>query len=119
MSEKNGSDGSNGTGKGRTGRTTRMLEHAVQLSKEGKAVYVVAANELDALRLEREVGPLVRGVKFESADAFPELDWRTMTLPRAWPNVVVLVDHYAIEQRIGAALQMMTRYDLPQSFLNP
>lgn len=103
----------------RTGRTTRMLEHAVQLSNEGKAVYVVAANELDALRLKQQVGPLVRGVKFESADLFPELDWGTMTMLRAWPNVVVLVDHYAIEQRIGAALEMMTRYDLPQVAKEP
>jgi hypothetical protein len=36
-----------------------------------------------------------------------------MTLRGAHPNCIVLVDHFAIERRYAAVLEMMHRYDRP------
>lgn len=98
--------------KRQTGRTTRMIEHARALAGQGKAVYIIAVNDHDAGRIRRLVGVPNRGIKVETEESLPNFDWRTMQLKRAWPNCVVLVDHYAIEARITAQVEMMTRYDL-------
>ena len=89
-----------------------MIEHAHALAGQGKAVYIIAVNEHDAGRIRRLVGTPNHGIKVETEESLPNFDWRTMQLKRAWPNCVVLVDHYAIEARISAQIEMMTRYDL-------
>lgn len=98
-----------------TGRTTRMLEEALRLSSEGRAVYVVADNRAHAKTIEAQLAALSppehHGIKVEDGNRFPELDWVTMTMPRAHPNCAVLVDHYAVERRIVLMLQMMHRFD--------
>ncbi len=97
----------------KTGRTTRMLEEALRLAGEGYAVYVVVApgdqrRVMDALTL---LGKPRRGIKVETEAGLGNFDWQTMTLRGAWPNCVVLVDHYVIEQRFGAMLDMLRRFD--------
>jgi len=89
-----------------------MIEHAHTLAGQGKAVYIIAVNEHDAGRIRRLVGTPNRGIKVETEESLPNFDWRTMRLKGAWPNCIVLVDHYAIEARISAQVEMMTRYDL-------
>lgn len=98
-----------------TGRTTRMLQEAIRLALAGRAVYVVGANSAHAKTLEAQLAALSpperHGIKFEDATRFPELDWNTMTIRRAHPKCVVLVDHYAIERGIALMLEMMHRFD--------
>lgn len=89
-----------------------MIEHAHTLAGQGKAVCIIAVNEHDAGRIRRLVGTPNRGIKVETEESLPNFDWRTMRLKGAWPNCIVLVDHYAIEARISAQVEMMTRYDL-------
>lgn len=40
------------------------------------------------------------------------LDWNSLTAGGANSNIVVLVDHHAIEVRYSRQLEMMTRFDL-------
>lgn len=96
-----------------------MLEEAKRLALvERSAVYVVADNERDRRRLEIECfkeGEPNLGIKFETPDSLPNLDWRTLTLRGAHPNCVVLIDHHAIEDRFAAVIAMMHRFDLPNA----
>lgn len=98
-----------------------MLQEAFKLSKEGRAVYGVAVNEHDARRLRREIGGLAsvqdpphqpHGIKVETFEGLglgPNLE-----RPKGMhPNCAILVDHYAIEDRYAAVLQMLTRFEQP------
>ncbi len=95
----------------RTGRTTRMVQHAVELAKQGRAVYVVMANDHQAQEFQKII-PTQSGIKFETH--LSNLDWETMRLLGAHPNCVVLVDHYVIERRFSAMLEMLHAYDLTE-----
>ena len=106
----------------KTGRTTRMLLDALRLCHDGQAVYVVAANIADSARLNRMLDTLGRTedekdgpafVKVETGWSLGNLNWETLTLVGAYPNCVVLMDHYAIETHFSRMLEMLTRYDLP------
>lgn len=95
-----------------TGRTTRMLEEAVALSKEGRAVYVVAATMEHARMLHyMTVRPVAMDIQFESAASLGNLDWHTLRLAGAHPNCAVLIDHFAIESEFAPMLEMLHRYD--------
>ena len=98
-----------------SGRTTRMLEHAAELAKEGRAVYVVLASgahrKVVMEMFTSMYGEDTLGIKFEVADMLPELDWNTLTFRGAHPNTVVLVDHFVIERRYSHILDMLHRYD--------
>jgi len=95
-----------------TGRTTRMLEEAKALSTQGRAVYVVAANQHHAKQLACSLGKEWNGqIKIETEGSLGNLDWETLTLRGAHPNCVVLIDHYAIESRFARVLEMLHRYD--------
>lgn len=89
-----------------TGRTTRMLEEARQLSDEGRAVYIMAASSRHANQLRESFislfgeGP-VRGIKFEYPGSTGNFDWSTLRLTSAHPNCVVVADHYAAEQEVA------------------
>ena len=100
------------TDKRQTGRTTRMLEHARELSDHRRAVYVVAANERHAAQLRKQLGDEPHGIKVETEDSLGNLDWQTMTMRNAHPNCVLLVDHYVIESHFGRVIEMLTRYDV-------
>lgn len=102
----------------RTGRTTRMLEHAKQLALAGRAVYVIADNERDLRRLEIEcfkTGEPNLGIKFETQQSLGTFDWEQMRLIGAHPNCVVLVDHHAIEDKYARILEMLHAYDEPSA----
>jgi hypothetical protein len=107
-----------------TGRTTRMLRHAVNLARAGKAVYVIADNARDMHRLANEIHQFLpkrlpdgaifnHGIKFETPDTLGAFDWKKLTVPGAHPNCVFLVDHHAIEDRFRAVLEMLHAYDKP------
>lgn len=92
-----------------TGRTTRMLNRAIALAREGRAVYVLVDSEQEARRLWREI-PDELGIKVEFADN-PAFDWHLMQIRGAHPNCITLVDHYAIERRFKRLLEELHRYD--------
>lgn len=102
------------TEKRRTGRTTRMLEHAAELARQGRAVYVV---------FNMPAGPALRekypDISFETqASLGPSLDLEHLRLRGAHPNCVLLVDHYVIERRFGRLFEMMTAYDVGAAALD-
>lgn len=102
--------------KRRTGRTNRMLERAIVLACEGRAVYVVAADGRHVITLETMLDalnpPRGHGIQIENAQLFPDLNWEQVRLsPRAHPRCIVLIDHWAIESRFIKLLQEATRYD--------
>lgn len=90
-----------------------MLDAAVKLAEQGKAVYVVAATMQHAKQLEATGGEKAAklGIKFEAAGMLSNLDWNTLTLHGAHPNCKILVDHYAIESRFHCVLGMLHRFD--------
>lgn len=93
-----------------TGRTTRMLSHAQELQQEGRAVYVIAANAQHAAQL-KSLLPKDTTISVDTPETASNFDWFTLTLRRAHPNCVVLVDHFAIESRFAPMLKMLTAYD--------
>ena len=113
----------------RSGRTTRMLQHAIELQQQRRAVYVLGWDgaQADTLRdsLQREwlrmggVGDAPQSIKFESLQR-PEY-WNlqfmmNLRIPGAWPNCVWLVDHYAIERffrQLAKLQEMGVAYDPP------
>lgn len=100
-----------------SGRTTRMLEEAIRLASEGRAVYLVfpTLQRCESVKRGkmRELTGRERtpGIKFETPETLTNIDWHTMTLARAHPNCVLLVDHHVIEQRFAAMLKMLHRFD--------
>lgn len=92
-----------------TGRSTRLLEKAMYEAMCGRAVYVVALTDAHAKDLryrfgvlwEKHQGGRPHGVKFETPGRLGNFDWRTMSLPLAHPNCVLLLDHTVVERRIA------------------
>ena len=90
-----------------------MIEHARQLSKQGRAVYIIAINVNQAAYIQGDLGPeKPHGIKVETSGSFRNFDWESMTLRGAHPNSVVLVDHAAIEQKYARLLKELHAYDL-------
>lgn len=98
-----------------TGRTTRMIEHAKQLDREGRAVYILADNTREVHRIEILLGREKGGIKVETPETVGNLDWTTMRLRNGHPNHVVLVDNHTIEDRFSRVIQMLHAYDVPTS----
>jgi len=102
-----------------TGRTTRMLTEAFKLAKEGKAVYVLAANSEQMYYMERMADRLfgsgeasALGVKFETPASLTTFDFRTMQLKGAHPNCRTLIDHWTIESEYAIMLSELHRFDI-------
>lgn len=94
-----------------TGRTTRMVEHALDLARAGRAVYVVSRQYRE---LQREVDAKMPSSGILCEPTVPShFDWRTMRGLGSHPNCVWLVDHHVIEgdPQFAAMFEMMTRYD--------
>ena len=103
-----------------TGRTTRMLKEAYRLASDGRAVYVLACRQNDALKMEYDFDEMYGkgesrrlGIKFETPGGLPNFDFSTMRLRGAHPNCCVLVDHYTIESYYARILQELHRFDPP------
>lgn len=104
------------TGGARSGKTTRMVEKALELSRLGRAVYILAAHSNSALYirgiLQRLAPDENHGIKVESAP--PQgWDWDHMRLGGSHPNVATLVDHYLIETKYKKILDELHAYDRP------
>ena len=111
-----------------TGRTTRMLDQAVALAKQGRAVYVVAPSRqhvpqwedmlLDALIRGSVPQPSCLGIKIE-AGVPPQFDWDKMRVPGAHPNSVWLLDHFVAEREITHITQKIAYLEMLRMKLYP
>lgn len=98
----------------KTGRTTRMLEHAKKLAREGRTVYVIADNTRDMHQMEITCGEPKLGIKFMSVTSVPGyFDWERMRAVGMKEGAIVLVDHHAIEDKFSKVLEMLHAYDSP------
>lgn len=97
-----------------TGRTTRMLEHAIWLASQGRAVYIASESKLLADQLEqhrRGKAAWSTSIKIEPYYDL-DIDWETMTMRGAHKNCVLLIDHFVIERKFFRMLQMQEQYDV-------
>jgi hypothetical protein len=96
-----------------TGRTTRMLDEAKKLAKDGRAVYVVADSKQQAYYIRKMAGEDGEklGIKFESIGGLSNFDWDTMRTRGSHPNCVFLLDHFVIEARFSPIIEALHRYD--------
>lgn len=88
-----------------------MMQHAHQLAENGRAVYVVALNQLHVESLRRVVKP-GSGIKIESFEEIEqELDIYNCRLRYGHPNCVVLLDHAVIERYFLQLLNQLHAFD--------
>jgi hypothetical protein len=108
-----------------TGRTSRMLREAARLALAGQNVIVIASTHAQAHELwrktwdvgypgiEAHVGNLTvtfnngKTIKFKRASD-PFISWETGVVEGE--QAVVLVDHFAIEQKWGWVLEMWLKF---------
>jgi hypothetical protein len=110
-----------------TGRTTRLLQEAVSLAKEGKRVFVVSVGNTllrglcsfppelkEALRRFPPSPPagvrVGKGSVVFINSSSDVINWENLTL-RGYKDYVLLVDHYTIEQKFKPHLEMLFRYN--------
>lgn len=111
-----------------TGRSTRMLEYAVEQAKTGKRVIiysdshrlqnalideivklsVVLASQVDDRHMRVKLRIAVGEIVFARIDA--EFDWVLLRGQSVQPEVVTLVDHAAIERMYPAVTDMLYRF---------
>jgi hypothetical protein len=95
-----------------TGRTTRMMEAAIEAASMGRAVYVIVDSKEQGYALTRQYpNTLNLGIKFETFASLLNFDPVTMTLKGAHPHCVVFADHFAIEARYSKLMDELVRYD--------
>ena len=75
-----------------TGRTTRMLNDAIEHAGNGRAVYIVAATNEQAHKLKKMAGEHAAGIKFATPRTLRNIDWRMTPLSGSRPNCVVISD---------------------------
>ena len=102
-----------------TGRTTRMLNHAIECLAAGKQVHIVVAtmNEEYLMRnylLEKYQQQTIAGVLTFHGMYAKDIDWDRMTIYGLDKDrSVVLFDHHAVEEKIKPAFEVMHQFDLP------
>lgn len=95
-----------------TGRTTRMMQHAIEQAESGRAVYVVFSTmeEISLIKRDQRWRDKVGLLKLETPDSM-RLDWGVLRGPGMHINCVVLVDHHVIERKFGLMLEMLNKFD--------
>ena len=96
-----------------TGRTTRMVEEAIDLANKGRAVYILADNYNHAENIRELFGedPETYGIKIETEGDLGNFDWQTLSLRGAHKNCIVLIDHYTIENKFSRIIEALHKYD--------
>lgn len=112
----------------RTGRTSRMIDHAIDRALWGKYVTMYCDTAHGAKKLSRRIisvlaerkiisGILMDGLKIKIGDGCitserigPQFDWNSMRSFGVHPSVVSLVDHRAIEQRFPEIVNMLYQF---------
>lgn len=102
-----------------TGRTGRTVEEAVQLARNGRAVYILVHERRYIKQVQERVDKLwqhltgdflhLHGIKVETSADLGNWDWEKMHLHRAHPNTAVVLDHFLVEHRIAVLQEEMKR----------
>lgn len=107
----------------RTGRTTRMLEAAIEKARGGEDVYVVGRNPEQAKYLQLQVAgmtgtePFATRVRVGDGEITFETvtheswNWHTLRHTGMFPTVPVFLDHYALEGQFGHIIEAFHRWD--------
>lgn len=95
----------------KTGRTTRMMEEALAAKATGREVIVIVKDEAQRQHIEGNFD--TAGLRVEPINAHPHFDWRRLTIPGAGEKFAFFVDHYVIEEKFAAMLEMLHRFDPP------
>ena len=107
----------------RTGRTTRMLEAAIEMAKGGEYVAVVARDQEHAKHLQLQVAgmtatePFATKVRIGDGEITFEAvtqdtwNWHSLRHQGMFPTVPVFLDHYAIEGQFGHLIEAFHRWD--------
>lgn len=112
--------------KKQTGRTTRLLQEAINQAHKGKYVFVVAQDNTHRRDLCLQCAIMCKGkitertmkcypkkggqITFETPESV-QIDWERMKVISAHPSCLVLVDHYTLEIRFSAVIDMWQRFD--------
>jgi hypothetical protein len=119
--------------KQQTGRTSRMVAHAIALSRTYYRVVILTDNMKQVTQIKNDLGVAHENIwcfPVPAANAHMSFHWNTMQLKGPGltaANSIVLIDHYAIERRLKAltldpeflhvpgaldrVLEMLHRYD--------
>lgn len=122
----------------RSGRTTRMLQEAIDRAHAGAYVLVASASFQHEEQLVRQLLELLgkspftynkaqrkfhvgeglirlRSAKANNLGGAFNFDWFRQRFLGEPVSTVTLVDHYAIETEFAAVLEMLHRWDAPKS----
>lgn len=101
-----------------TGRTTRMVQHAIAIAKQRTRIVFIVGHDvghIEAVVAREGGGPLMDdngGVRWLRVRSAGNCDFGSRgPQVRGRSDSVVFVDHYVIEQRFGFYLAMMQAYD--------
>lgn len=105
-----------------SGRTTRMLEEAIQKHKEGRAVYILVHDEKYGNSLKKDFEILCRksgllcmpqSIKFETVESlgFNNINWQDKKLHHAHSNCKLLIDHHVYAKYFSFAIEGFHEYD--------
>lgn len=97
----------------RSGRTTRMVLHAVELARQARTVYVCMPTHKICQDWEKwrdDMQPLATSIHFRTV-AELDIDWQRMRLRQGNPNCILLVDHFVIDCQFFNVLRMRHAYD--------
>jgi len=86
-----------------------MLKDAMEQARQGRKVYVVAADHAEKQRLEDLLGE-DSGISVGALSSLGNFDWPSMSLIGAHSNCFVLADHFAIGKHFRRALEMLHKY---------
>jgi len=93
-----------------------MMQHAVELTTRGHAVYVAFNTRSECAQWEKwraTHAPMATSIQFDTVSRL-DIDWHTMKLRGAHENCRLLVDHYSIQTQFQAMLDMFHAYDLTE-----
>ena len=105
-----------------SGRTTRMIEEALQKHDEGRAVYILMHDMCMKRELERLAMQICRmrgkvlssSIKFETVESLGgihHIDWKNRKVLGAHPNCALIIDHHVWATHFGFAIEGYHEYD--------
>src|SRR5690348_10125997 len=96
-----------------TGRTTRMLESAALIARDGKPVYILVYGSNHRRYLQACCDSVYpdAGIKVETEETVGRFDWDTFRFDGMPSNGVVLVDHFLIESKFPLLVQALHGWD--------
>lgn len=103
-------------GQRRTGRTTRMVEHAIQLARQNRPSVLVFNSGAEARHWERHIyqtEPIaLRSIHLTETREI-NIDWGILTA-YDHPTRTLLLDHYVVERKFQRAFAVWAQFDLPE-----